>query len=79
MNKRKRLLLVSLWLILWGAMLSLVHTLMAPILGAATVQQMEASNASYLASMSVISGVSWVSILISLVFAVLIYLTVRSK
>lgn len=79
MNKRKRLLLVSLLLILWGGALSLFHTLMAPILGAATVQQMEASNASYLASMSVISGVSWISILISLVFVALIYLTVRSK
>ena len=79
MTKRKRLLLVSLLLILWGGALSLVRTLMSPILGAATVQQMDASNASYLASMGVISGVSWISILISLVFAVLIYLTVHSK
>ena len=63
----------------WAATLALVRTMLAPATGAATVQQMNASDASYMASMSLVASAPMANVVITGLFALVIYLIIRKE
>ena len=79
MKKKNRIFATLLLAIGWGVSLSIARAWLAPAIGAATVMQLDASNASYATAMNFMSIASIVSVVISLVFALLIYLVLRTK
>jgi len=79
MKKRNRIIAAGIVAALWGVTVALLKALLAPAIGAAVVSQAEASNASYFALAGMSAGASGVLLLVSLAFAVLIAVILRSK
>ena len=79
MSGNKRWIIVALSIVAWGILVGVARTFLAPLAGAATVLQMNASDASYLLSMSFLNASSIATILITGVFVLVIYLILRSK
>lgn len=76
---KKKLGFTGLLAVLWLATIALANMLLAPAMGAATVLQMDASNTSYLASMFMVSGAPLLTVVISGMFALAIYLVTRTQ
>lgn len=79
MNKQKRYLLVGILLLAWFGFVMLARSVLAPVVGAATVLQLDASNLSFIESMNVMSAASLATAGISFFFVVVIYLVWRSR
>lgn len=79
MNKNKRWIMAALLIAAWVFALAIVRTLLAPSIGAATVAQMNASNTSFIASMGFMSAASLLTMVVTIVFGVLLYLVIRAK
>ncbi len=76
---RRKIVVVGLLAAAWAGTLALANMLLAPATGAASVLQMDASNASYLASMAFVSGAPMFTVVITGAFALAIFLVSRSK
>ncbi|MCH8622494.1 hypothetical protein [Undibacterium sp. TS12] len=79
MNKQKRYLLVGILLLAWFGLVMLARSVLSPVVGAATVLQLDASNLSFIESMNVMSVASLATAGISFFFVVVIYLVWRSR
>ena len=76
---RRKIVLVGLLMTAWAATLGLTNMLLAPATGAASVLQMDASNASYLASMALVSSAPMFTVVITGAFALAIFLVIHAK
>jgi hypothetical protein len=79
MKKRNRIIAAIGLAALWAICITTLRALLAPTVGAVVVNQIDASNAGYFALAATISAVSIATILISLLFAVVIVVVLRSK
>ncbi|MFL6657344.1 MAG: hypothetical protein ACJ8GW_04675 [Massilia sp.] len=76
---KRKLTLAALLTIGWAAAMALANLLLAPVLGAATVQQLDDSNASYRVLRALITGAPLVSVAITALFVLAFYLLTRSE
>jgi hypothetical protein len=76
---KRKLLLAGVLIAACATTLKLANILFAPAIGAATVQQMDASNASYFASMSLAGGAPMAIVIIAGLFGIALYLVTRSE
>lgn len=76
---RRKIGMAGLMVVAWAATLALAKALLAPATGAAAVQQMNASDASYAASMSLLAMAPMATVVITGVFALVIYLIIRNE
>jgi hypothetical protein len=74
----RKLVLAGVLTAAWAASLALAHMLLAPAAGAAAVLQLNASNASYLASMSLLAGANMAPLVITGLFGLALYFVTRS-
>jgi predicted metal-binding membrane protein len=75
----RKMVLAGVLVLAWATTLAAVNVLLAPATGAATVLQMHASDASYLASMSLVAGAPMASIVITVLFGIAMYWTIHSE
>lgn len=79
MKNSNRVIKAAILVLAWIVSIIFARTFLVPEIGAATVMQLDTSNTGYIAAMGFSSVVSLATLVISLVFALLIYLVLRSK
>jgi len=75
----RKLVLAGVLTAAWAASLALAQLLQAPAAGAAAVLQMEASDAGYVASMSLLAGARLAPAIITGLFVLALYFITRSE
>lgn len=79
MKKGRRYVVAAILVALWAACLSIARALLAPAVGLEVVNQLDASNAAYVFSAGAGTGAHLVNVLITVVFAALVVLVLRSR
>lgn len=78
MKKHHRYAVVGILAALWLVALAAIRILLAPVVGAAVVNQVDASNASFYNSLAIVAGATNLSIIVTLIFVGLVIAVVRS-
>lgn len=76
---RKKIVLAAVLTVAWAAALTIAPALLALASGASTVWQMDASNTSYLASLSLVAGAHMATVVITGLFVLALYLIFHTE
>ena len=79
MNNQKNVMIATLFAACWLIIAIVINAFVSPVMGAATVAQLDATNNEYSWLVSLMSAGSLAQIIVAAIFISLIFSTLRNK